>query len=281
MPDSTNLEFQNRPPEKLSIGDKIRNAAESLKNKFFEVVESAKVVTKQVVERAWYSHSSTMFALESLVFDAMLIANKGNPTKILIGGVGTLLKNSLGLSTMVEDLKVNGGKSIDVGEHMKITTGKLRGTKEPRDVEGEVLKPGDKIGIISVTRNLNKMQENDNLIAKTRELYRSTELSLTELAKLCEENDPRLKDINFFRGQSHLAGPLAERLGFDIYEIANPFERFSTKLAGKLIVKGHVGKNVEWKKFEVNYNDPKEAIISRKKLIELYGSGNPIDNPNN
>lgn len=137
--------------------------------------------------------------------------------------------------------------------------------------DGFLLRPGHRIGRIHIIDNLPILGMNDNLLGATREIYRSTVLSLTQLAELCQNDDRKLSRIKAFYGISHLAGPLAERLGFDVFDIRSETIRKAHHIAGYVLAHKVGGYNTEWNRTKGNFKSPKEAIISRNKLVDLYG----------
>ena len=101
----------------------------------------------------------------------------------------------------------------------------------------------------------------------------STKSSLENLAAWCEANDPLLEGINVFYGVSSLAaGPQAKKLGFEIHEIENPLKKAIMKHVGKTIIRRMSGANSGWHQYKKTQRVPKEAYISREKLVSLYGS---------
>lgn len=138
--------------------------------------------------------------------------------------------------------------------------------------DGQEVRPGQRVGELHFTRNIEPLAKDTDVISYARMLYRSGEKSLEELAVKCEQNDPAFEDINVFYGVSHIAGPLAKRLGFDIFRITNPVNRFlATYLAKKGMEDEFTGNSQQWELFKRNFKSPNFAYISRQKLIELYG----------
>jgi len=168
---------------------------------------------------------------------------------------------------MVKDI---GLKKVNVGEHMSIHVGHFRNPLSKELEDHTIIKAVKKIGIIDIERNLPKLSEKESLVGITRMLFRETESDLKELALMCKAGDPRLEGLDIFHGVSHLAGPLAKRLGFDVYDIANPVERVASSLIGRLISSDVGAKNEEWRKYQSKFKSAREAYISRSKLIRLY-----------
>lgn len=91
---------------------------------------------------------------------------------------------------------------------------------------------------------------------------------------MCQQNNPVLKEIDIFYGASHIVRPFIEKLGFDIFDIENPFRRIRLRREGYNFVRHIAGGNLQWQRTKRNFRDPREAFISRAKLVELYGNPN-------
>jgi hypothetical protein len=259
-PIETRLSTEQKP-----ISD-FRGVAEKLGDYTSEILTGAKNSGQKFLEKTWYSHQVSLFYLEGAVLKAIGIAV---PEARLAGKAWTQLGVVAIIENLAKTVKVG---EINVGEHMTVSVEVFRDFAHKELSDGSILRPGQKIGKIDFLRKLPTLKEGDNLLSFTKQLFRSGEQSLRELAELCEKNDPRLGDVEFFWGISHLAGPLAKRLGFDVFDIANPIKRLGYKALGKGIAYSIAKKNKHWQMFEKNFKAPHEAVISRGKLIELYGS---------
>ena len=77
--------------------------------------------------------------------------------------------------------------------------------------------------------------------------------------------------MEYFYGISHLAGPLAKRLGFFVTDWGSETDRRLYGWAGKTIARLVAGGNEEWRKMKDNFGPPRMAVISRKDLISGFG----------
>jgi hypothetical protein len=205
-----------------------------------------------------------------LLSDFLLIPMKfQGPTKFIKVGLFVTAGGKSMKSDFLQELN-----TIDSGEHMSVSIGKFR--RELVLPNGEELGKNDIVGRIDFIRNIPQMDKETPLVGFVRALFKSADSSLNELAKLCRDNDPRLKDIQYFYGISHLAGPLAEKLGFTTIELQDEEERKEQTKVAFRIAKMKAGKNDEWKKFTGNFKEPKIAVISRKELLEAYSSSEEI-----
>lgn len=224
---------------------------------------------EKMLSRAWYSQDFSMLYTEAILAKTLAFAFPDKIDKILY------FSDFLGLLGIITKKESILGDSINVGKHMRITRDHNRvTTKELSD--GTIVKPGQRIGTIDIVRDLKVLKSDDNLISAVKELYGDTEEDLKELAALCMNNDPKLKDVEVFRGISHLAGPLAKKLGFDVKDIKNPIVKMYATLSGKIIVKQYAKNNEVWNNIpgktpRNKFKSAREAYISRKKLVELYG----------
>ena len=128
-----------------------------------------------------------------------------------------------------------------------------------------------KIGEIHFDRNIPFIKRNEAVVGFVRTLFSSFQEELTELAFLCRENDKRLKRVQSFFGLSHIAGPLARRLGFDVSAIRNPLTRYEVTASNKQLISEIVSYHPSWTMFEKNFKPAQRAYISRNKLVQLYG----------
>lgn len=172
-----------------------------------------------------------------------------------------------------KEAKLERSQGILVGHHMNVKV------KEYPYYNGPILLsdataiiPGDRIGQIHLLRNLPKLNREDDLLKITRKLYQRVLESMEELAALSENNDPRLDGVNAFYGTSHLAGPLATRLGFDVRKIDDSLERNIETFFGRTLVfcrSSHKNWGDKWK--QVKNKEAQNAFISRRKLVQMYG----------
>lgn len=150
---------------------------------------------------------------------------------------------------------------------------------------GEVIRPGQMVGLLHFDRKLPYPDPNDTLLVHTRKMYRRLKECMESLATICQNNDPVLEGIEHFYGLSHWAGPLLERLGFDVFEIRNPIRRWFQNEYAKIYASRFAyhdtswqGLN-EWQVSERNFSGVREAFIPRTKLIELHISKPVQDSP--
>ncbi len=171
-----------------------------------------------------------------------------------------------------ESLKKHGFDEIRLGEHMTVRKGANRNHKVKFLLDGTMIQPKQPIGILDFDTSLPFMEDDGNVVAYTRNLYRSGIDSLQTLARLAQNDDTRLEGVTTFFGVSHLAGPLAERLGFETHDIKNPVSRFIVSKIGEKIVELNSSNNQNWQEMKANMKPAREAFISRKRLVEIYGS---------
>jgi hypothetical protein len=257
------LPIESAQPNELQLIPQYKRIAETLGNFTRNIISTTANHRQDFLEKTWYTHNVTTFILETAILKIISLANP-NVKKLatVFGGMA--------IATMVENYK-NAGY-VHVGEHMTIDIEQFRDFHTKKFPDGTILKPGQKFGKIDFVYRIPKLRPNDSLIGFTRSLFRSGEQSLKELADLCEKNDPRLQGVDVFMGTSHIAGLLAKRLGFDVFDITNPFKKLGYSIIAKVIVHGTVKHNKEWESFKKNFKSPREAAISRNKLIQLFGS---------
>ena len=276
MPD---FEPQQPPQKEVASPEqktysKLKTIAEQLGSHTRNVIDGIGEIGNKFLERTWYTHSASLLLLESIAVKTLsLVATPEISSKGKMIGVGFWTS---GIAALLEEDVVKAIKDkVNVGNHMSIHLGHYR-TPFGKELSDEtVVRPGQKIGIIDILRNLPSLEKDENLLAITKKLYRESEADLRELAKMCQDNNPSLEGVEVFYGVSHLAGPLAKRLGFDVFDIANPLKRTGVTLTGKLIAAGYGWKNKQWREYQSKFKSAREAFISRKKLIELYGEKNP------
>lgn len=224
--------------------------------------------SKNAINRILYSHTMSLFCLEAFISKAAGVY-KHDENLIDLGKRKIIAAELKGLNGVVKKVKTD---SVLVGDHMTFRRTNYTGFASKELSDGEIVRPGDRIGEIDFVKDVPKLGKDANLFVFTRYLYNSAQKSLRELAELCAENDPSVDGIKAFHGTSHLVGPLAKRLGFDIYEIANPIKRAVYKKWGKAIAKNVAGESLMWQEYQKNFKPPREAYISRSKLVELFGN---------
>lgn len=220
---------------------------------------------KQAACNIFYRQPRSFYAAEGIVFNAALLAcgneNAGGyvgaSSFIAAGGISILYKNWW--------------RKVDLGEHMVVKPERFVNAKKVKLSDSTVVSPGDLVGRIHFGNNLLPLQNSKSLVTYTRDLYRSAEESLIDLAQLCKKDKHAVKDINVFWGRSHLVGRLTERLGFDTFPIRNPVVREWNKYWCKDVARAVAGTHEEWKRYEKNFRDPRDAYISREKLITIFG----------
>jgi hypothetical protein len=114
-------------------------------------------------------------------------------------------------------------QDIDVGSHMTVC---ISNNDYPLELAGSItIKIPGRSANIHISRDLPPVTDHTSALGYARYLFDSSQTSLHELAKLTRRNDPRLDGVEFFQGISHLAGPLAKRLGFEVYDLKPSAER--------------------------------------------------------
>lgn len=174
---------------------------------------------------------------------------------------------------LMVDLK-NAGEleELAVGEHMEVIIRRYRSSRQKHLSDGTIIRPGDKVGEIHFSNDIPELQENENMIGFARRLFVSARESMQHLAQLCQDNYYQTDGVVAFLGQSHIAGPLAKRLGFDIFEIRNPITRLISTELSYVTAKESAYRNPTWQQFRTNFKSAKEAIISRDKLVQTHGN---------
>jgi len=202
-----------------------------------------------------------------LLSDILVMPQKTqNPTPFI-----KFLKGGLFYTALNKALKsdfLGGLTTIKAGEHMTIS---IQEFGERLSLpNGETIEEKNVVGRIDFVRDIPKMKRGASLVEFTKSLFKSANISLEELTRLCRDNDPRLKDVQYFYGVSHLAGPLARRLGFITLPIEDERDRKKCMSAAHSIAKKVAGKNENWQKFAGNFKQPQIAVISRQELLEAY-----------
>lgn len=172
------------------------------------------------------------------------------------------------------------GRVIGVGKHMTITKAKARESwpDESKDGlelrDGTTITPQTSMGRIDIVRNLPQLDTEAPLMTFTRQLISSSVGSFRELASLCENNDPRLAQVQAIAGTSHLAR-MGNRFGFTTFQIENPYDRRRATEVSLSVALRVSGNNQAWQELQANYKPAEIAYISRPELINLYGSQGP------
>jgi hypothetical protein len=159
---------------------------------------------------------------------------------------------------------------LEVGNCLNIYVHPSTGFAPKKLSDGVVVTPGDLVGEIELKLDNLPLDHNGGVVIYGRALFRSITQSLGELAKLCEVNDPLLEGVVGFHGISHLAGPLAGKMGFDVFLVSDISEFFAHTVFANMIVRQHAGKNTDWRKFKPHIRIPKEVYISRNSLVSRY-----------
>lgn len=167
---------------------------------------------------------------------------------------------------------------IAVGQHMDVTVGYTaeacwpnKSDRELQLSDATIVKPPTPIGKIDIARNLPRLDPDANPLGFARTLLSSSIQSLRELAILCEDFDLHFSRINTFAGVSHLAR-LSGRLGFTVFDIANPFQREQATQESRQVAEYVAGDNTAWQQLRENYKPAKIAFISRQHLEDKFGS---------
>lgn len=239
----------------LKRQDRIKSA-EGIAHSLYNITENAlkKLSRKgpsKYAEELFYKHIASNF-----IFELAFILPLAVATKIP------------GLEQRIADKK-DLLDSISVGEHMNVDVMKYRG-KNLSLSDGTTVSNEDIVGQMHFYRNLPQLR-NNNIIAYTRDLYESASESLKSLARRCQKEDPRLSGVTAFYGESHIAGPLAKRLGFDIYDINNPLYKLFVYYGSKNVVDDTTKESRSYRAWKENFKPPRQAYISRAKLVELFG----------
>lgn len=172
------------------------------------------------------------------------------------------------------------GKTIDVGEHMKVTRAKAeevwpnRTRRRLRLDDDARVTPVTPIGRIDIVRNLPRLDTDAPLIGFTRRLITSSIGSLRELAQLSESGENRLLGLKAFGGISHLAR-IGRRFGFTVFNITSRLDRERATAISRNVAEYVSRDNSDWRQLAENYKPAKTAFISRQRLIDLFGSKGP------
>ncbi|MBI2020873.1 hypothetical protein HYS94_05700 [Candidatus Daviesbacteria bacterium] len=250
-----------------SLITRFKNAAQEIGRNTADLLSKTRDFSSRFLDRLWYSHSTTLWLMEAATSSALSL----NPQLHTLGTTAGLAFLGGAIVTTAENIYRKRVNKIEVGEHMVVEIGRYKALRETKLAEGTVLKPGQKIGLIHFIRNLPILGREDSVISFGKNLYHQAEASLKDLALRCQNNDPALAGVEFFYGSSHLAN-LAKGLGFDVFEEANPFKRWLNTKKGKDLAERIAKNNIHWQKYRDNYKAARVAVISREKLIQLYGS---------
>ena len=229
----------------------------------------AELLEKQIGKAAcnlFYRQPRGMYMAEGALMNIGLYAADVQSAAAYIGPTALVVAG--GISILAKDLL---WRELEVGDHMRIFPERHIRVKSLKLSDSTIVSPGELVGRIHFDNNIKKLDSTTSMVTYTRELYRSGHASLTTLAKMCQEEKPVLDDINVFWGRSHLVGNFTKNLGFDTFPVKNPIARKITKRDAKGVVEKAVGKHAEWKSYQKNMREPKDAYISRKKLIAIFG----------
>ena len=203
------------------------------------------------LEKAFYRHIASLYFLDRAVYFSAVLAS-------FIPGIEQKV-----------DEKYK--DEFEVGKHLVVVPMVYKDDQRVHLSDGTEISKFQRLGEMHFCRDLPQLTDKDNLVNFTKLLYREANISLQELALMCQNNDPRVKNITFFFGESHIAGPLAKRLGFDIHEISNPISKLMSYYKGKWLVNDLASKNPTWQIWKKNFKPPQRAYISRTKLVEFFG----------
>lgn len=186
----------------------------------------------------------------------------------------------------IESIKFDDEESFIYGKHVTITPKDcisiwpLLDNKQSLCLDdGKIFTISTHIGEIDCDHDIRKANPKESLIGYSIRLIRSFEASIKILSKEIQEPDSPFYTTEFFGGCSILAN-IAERFGFTVFDIEDDSEKTINTLISSLISSLNIGGNMEWRKiYEKNCENPqakeskvsKVAIISREKLIKLYG----------
>lgn len=231
--------------------------------------ETAYRVGEKVLERTYFSHSFTLFLAEGVLINALAFIPNAPSAELTV--LSNIFYGLSALSYTDKGLKYRMLPRILLGDHLLMQHARYRWPTKKVLSDGAIVRPGEKYGALHFTHNLPVLQPEDNLTVFTRNLYQSAENSLRELAVLCENDAPMVRDIEVFGGISHVAGSLATRAGFDLFTLDPATKLLAMLQSEDYLVRG-VRKHNEWKRSRKNFKAPRRAFISKTKLIQLYGS---------
>jgi hypothetical protein len=303
------FERERTAGSELTVQD-AKDVAETVGTLTRESLERSLHLSKTVAERIHYGHTWSLMLLESALTMGMArVEGMSFENMSLAGSSLLVLTATKAGAELYQRVK---GEQVLIGKYGVMHVEPYRAVRSRPLSDGTTMTPGDKVGIIDFARGIPFKNEHESIFSYTKNLIRTADVSFIELAEMCETDDPRLSDVNFFGGRSHLAGPIAKRMGFDVFDVANPLHRYFEARRGKDRVKKQVsfekgsnpnnpeGREVDqkgeepqkaeenskteseskkemvvdqkWKEMEKNFKDPRDAYISRQKIIELYGS---------
>lgn len=261
----------------LGLRERVKNAAYVLGDEALSAISSEKSKTffRSLLEKTYYRHTFSILLLEAYTIASLSqlsAAHSAEMSKFL--AIPAAITAFKWIENKIRTPKATSEPIAFAGHHMKIYEQIFRDIRTRKLSDGYVVHPGEKVGLVTFDRYIPIMKKDENLVVFTRQLIKGAEDCLKSLAKKCEGNDPALAGINVFYGASHLAGPLARKFGFDIFEIADPFKRAEARYRSKDIAADVAGENEMWQRIQQNSSgkDPREAFISKQKLIELFGS---------
>lgn len=113
---------------------------------------------------------------------------------------------------------------VAIGTHMSIYRRRHHALLSRKLSDGTKIFPGDRLGEIHLMRNIPKPDDPTKFHTYSRHLYGDIQQDLRQLATMVRF-DPGYSDIKAIYGFSHLAKPIAKRLGFDIFHGRNPLKK--------------------------------------------------------
>lgn len=143
--------------------------------------------------------------------------------------------------------------------------------------DGTVLRRGDKTGELHYLYRFDSPASGRELYSMIRKhLSTAVPESLSRLARLCEQNDPKLDDINVFYGTTSFGSKMLKKFGFAVGEIADVDVLEEERVMAEKI-RSSMQQNLNDAQGDTSSvfsktGEPHEAYITRDKLIERYGS---------
>lgn len=156
-------------------------------------------------------------------------------------------------------MKVNDAFFIKIGTVWRGTNRNLS--------DGKTVRSGEKLGVIMFSPKYKEGESTLNYILRAR---RQTIEGLHTLAKLVQE-DKDLKNIKVFGGYTKINKKLLRKFGFGVFdimdiEIIDPYKETINTL-NSWSIEGNTSLGKKYDKDVL----PVEALISREKLIKMYG----------
>jgi len=215
-----------------------------------------------------YRHSSTMLLLETAALQVASRVDNSLYTPLFwlsISKAGRIV-----FERLFGEYIFN--KSLKIGKYLDLEVMKYRSLRSKQLSDGTIIQPGDKIGVFEFNNNrIKNLEPEDDFFHHIRDLYFSTKISFHNLALLCLNKDPLLEGVTAFYGVSHLAVKGA-KIGFDVGPVSNPLLKLIVDRFGRIDEREVVSDHPMWEQCRKQHRTPMEAFISRKRLVELYGS---------